>query len=443
MKRHILIDQLKPGMFLIGIDQSWWKTPWFTYHRLIKDMGDVAVLKKIGVRKVVIDISKGDDVQDNAHTSEVATNDQSGAACNGSEKLDSDPSHVESDHTGLNGAGSDDGPAQTCDSPRASTAESVVRLVEAAKGVHAAAVLAVERIFEGVATGAPIENPALHAVVTSVLDQIVQAPRILPQLALVQNLQRVEQHLYTHVVNVCAFAAMVGVELELPREQLEWLATGALLHDVGFARLPSNLFRKRKGHTKQEHALLQKHTELGVSMLATTPDVEPEVRRIVLEHHERQDGSGYPRGLRQGDISSLSDIVSVCDCLDSMIGNWGSPPPIPSAMALRQLYGEAKAGRFTPAPAERLIKCLGVYPLGSLVELSTGERAVIVGVNPHETLKPSIKLVTDSQGQSYAAPWVVNLAAPLMGEPAREIRTLLDPGKEGIDVGRFLHPLCW
>lgn len=446
VKKQILIDQLKPGMFLIGMDQSWWKTPFLTHHRLIKNEAEIQLLRKAGVRKVVIDIKRGRDLEEDQingcdrHPETVADNIRA---------LE-EPASI---HTPLrpnevsSSSGSESEEAKTDFSTGRDIpieqAPNFPRLLKTAKEVHCAAVLAIERIFEGVVTGAPIDNPALQYVVQSILDSIFENSRVLPQVALVQNLQRVDSHLYSHVVNVCAFATMLGVELGLPQEQLEWLATGALLHDVGYMRLPRNLFRKRKEHTEEEEALLRQHTDLGVAMVVSCSGVAKEVQRIIAEHHERQDGSGFPKGLVHPEISALSDLVALCDCFDSMTGSWGIPPPIPASMALRQLYGEAKAGKLTLPPAERLIKCLGVYPLGSLVELSTGERGVIVGINPEDMLRPSIKLMVDSEGKPFPVPWVVNLASPPDGQPQRGIRVLLNPAEEGIEVVAYLHHLCW
>ena len=441
MKQNISIDQLKPHMFLVSVDQSWWNTPFLTHHRLIKDMGEVQLLKKAGIKRVTIDPTKGLDVE------EPAPNDLPGTSSG-----DQAPESL----AGLGEAEPEDTPETESpdhgithdyvkkSSPLPLDPQEVRHSVESAKKVYQAAVLAVERIFEGVATGAPIDNPALEHVVTMVLAHIKEDPRVLPQLVLVHSLQQIEPHLYSHVVNVSALATMVGVELELEPRALELVATGGLLHDIGYMRLPRNLFRKRSGHTEEEQALLKQHSELGVAMLlASCPDCDPEIQRIVLEHHEYQDGTGYPQGLTGDSISCLSDIVALCDCFDSMIGSWGSAPPVPASLALRELYARAKSGLLTQPPAEQLIKCLGVYPIGSLVELSTGERGVIVGVNPGDMLRPSIKLLMDAQGNSYSSPWVVNLAVPLAGQPIRTVQSLLNPVQEGLDVSPYLHHLCW
>jgi putative nucleotidyltransferase with HDIG domain len=441
MKKKISIDQLKPQMFLVGVDQSWWKTPFLTHHRLIKNMDEVQLLKNADIRAVTIDPTKGLDVE------EPAPDDLSGS---------SSGKQTPELLAGSGEAEPEDMPET--ESPNYETthdlaeksfpppleAQDVRHTVVSGKQVYQAAVLAVERIFEGVATGAPIDNPALKHVVKMVLDHINEDPKVLPQLVLVHSLQQIEPHLYSHVVNVSALATMVGVELKLEAHALELIATGGLLHDIGYMRLPRNLFRKRSGHTEEEQVLLKQHSELGVAMLlASCPDCDPEVQRIVLEHHEYQNGTGYPKGLTGDSISCLSDIVALCDCFDSMIGSWGSAPPVSASLALRELYAKAKSGLLTQPPVEQLIKCLGVYPLGSLVELSTGERGVIVGVNAGDMLRPSIKLLMDTQGDPYSSPWVVNLAVPLAGQPNRTIQSLLNPLQEGLDVSPYLHHLCW
>jgi len=444
MKKNIPIDQLQPRMFLVGVDQSWWKTPFLTHHRIIKNMGEVQLLKKAGIKTVTIDPSKGLDVEELVPDDLQATlvGDPVRKPIDGivEDELQETP-ETGSPEQASSQTLVENSSIPTLDS-RSVSHHNVPQGVESAKQVYQAAVEAVERIFEGVATGAPIDNPALEHVVKIVLDQIKEDPKMLPQFVLVQSLKKIEPHLYSHVVNVSALATMVGVEMELEQRSLEWLATGALLHDIGYMRLPRNLLRKRSGYTEKEQALLNQHTELGVAMLASCPDCAPEVRRIVVEHHECQDGTGYPKGLTGDSISSLSDIVSLCDSFDSMIGSWGGAPPVPASLALRELYAKAKTGVLIQRPAERLIKCLGVYPLGSLVELSTGERGVIVGVNQADMLRPSIKLLMDAQGNPYSSPTIVNLAVPVAGDPNRTIHALLNPNQEGLDVSPYLHHLC-
>lgn len=174
--------------------------------------------------------------------------------------------------------------------------------------------------------------------------------------------------------------------------QLKLLGFAALLHDIGQLRLPLNLVRKIQKFTPQEHKLMQAHCEMGVAILNQFADVPDEAKYMVLEHHERLDGSGYPKGLRSHQISFLTQILSIADIYDAQISGRCSFPPVPPARALSELYRAAVEGQHHMFLIQRLIQLLGVYPIGSLVQLNTGEHAIVVWVNSHSRLTPTIKI---------------------------------------------------
>ena len=114
---------------------------------------------------------------------------------------------------------------------------------------------------------------------------------------------------------------------------------------------------------------------MGEAMLNQFPDFPEESKRMVVQHHERLDGSGYPKGLQGQEISELTQILSIADTYDAQISGRCSQPPVPPARALAELYKAAIAGQYSTTLVQRLIHLLGVYPIGSLVKLNTGERS--------------------------------------------------------------------
>jgi len=211
------------------------------------------------------------------------------------------------------------------------------------------------------------------------------------------------------------------------------------LHDVGHTRLPRNIYRKQSLYTEQERRLVQQHPYLGAAILAKATELHEESCRIVLEHHERLDGSGYPKGLRGLQISPLSEIVSIADMYDAMLSSWEGRPPLAPAQAVKELYKYGLQGLCDRRWVERVIRCLGIYPVGSLVELSTGERGVVTAANPADALRPTVKLILDAKLLPYATPTLVNLAAPPEHELERSILRALDPNKEPLQSATHLQ----
>lgn len=442
MKKQISLDQLKPGMFLVGMDQSWWNTPFLFHHRFIKDKSEIHRLRQAGVRHVIIDTAKGLSEEDFplSETDSVVSppsenpphQDHAGGVS--LPPVDSssmqEEEHRTSDSTGdLHMDVKATTPAG--DSPPLTTQEVAQR-------VRDAAIQAVQQVFEGVRIGLPLDNPILEKAANAIVQQVLHDSQALPQLVLIHNLSMVDKHLYSHVVDVCALSVVLGIEMGWDEATLRLLAVGALLHDIGYVRLPNNLVRNRRQATESEHDLLVKHAEIGYSMIQTCPDFSDEVKRIVLEHHERMDGSGEPNAIKGEQVLPLGQVVALVDEFDKVTSNWGKGPSRSSAIVLRELYQEAQEGRFLMRPIERLIQCLGIYPFGSVVELSTGEQGIVILTNPSNLLKPKVKVIAGSDHGPYPVPFIVDLANPSPGEPVRSIRSLLDAHQEQIHVEKYL-----
>ncbi len=444
MKKQIPLDQLKPGMFLLSMDQSWWNTPFLVHHRFIKDNGEIEQIRKAGVQFVGIDVSKGlrDESPESLESPEQPDSELSSGGQVEYDGLESKsprnnepcneevPSCNSTDTFSLAVLSDQEHGASKSDIPK-------IGLQEAARRVRTAAVRAVEQVFEGVRFGEPLDRPLLENTAYALLQQIVDDPQAFPQLVLVGNLAAVDKHLYSHVVDVCALAVVLGIELGWEEHELRSLAMGGLLHDIGYIRLPNNLVRNRKHAGEADRVLLGQHSEVGHSIVKSSSDLSPDIKQIILEHHERIDGAGEPHGLTGERLSSLGQVVGLVDQFDKLTSNWGMGPSRSSALVLKDLYQEAKDGRFPLRPIERLIQCLGVYPLGSVVELSTGEQGVVIMTNPSNLLKPTIKLIVGADHLPYPVPWNIDLACPGSGEPDRSIRLLLDANQEQIQVEKY------
>jgi HD-GYP domain-containing protein (c-di-GMP phosphodiesterase class II) len=393
--KRIAIEKLIPGMFVVEMDVPWYRTPFLFRKKLINDLQTIELMKQHGIRMLTIDTSKGSDL-----------------------------------------------PSATQPSVNAASTDSNVPFPKELKTeqaiIYAQAQEAVERIFDDLERGVPPSPEATKAIVSNVLDQVLNDRAAIATQVAIQKIKQFDRSLTTHALDTCILSLIVAIESELDQPMQELVGMGALLHDAGYVRLPRNLVRKRDEGTGQEKTLLEQHCKLGVTLLSEHPGMHEDVLRIVREHHERSDKSGFPAGLGHDQISHLAQIVGIVDVYDAMVSRRGALPAMIPHDAVRQLFLAGEGGQFEKALVEVMIRSIGVYPVGSLVRLNTGEQAVVIGVNPQQRLKPLVKVTTDPQGGSYPTPIKIDLAAPSSDHTVRSVLRVLDPVRERVNIGIHL-----
>jgi len=189
----------------------------------------------------------------------------------------------------------------------------------------------------------------------------------------------------------------------------------------------------------QENSLMKQHPQLSIAVMAEAGDVPDLTRQIISQHHEHENGSGYPNKLNGAAVSPLAQIVGLVDTYDGMVSFRNGRPPLLPHDAIRQLFVLGEKGRFDKALIEVAIKALGVYPIGSLIKLNTGESAVVVGLNHEHRLKPRIRIITDQKGQACIEPIDVDLSTQNGQQPQRTILRALDPKQEHVNVPAYLE----
>lgn len=196
---------------------------------------------------------------------------------------------------------------------------------------------------------------------------------------------------YSHPMNVAVLSMMVGREAHLGEAEMAVLALGALFHDIGKERIPKKLLKKRGGLTRPEQALLDEHPALGAEILSGLKGFPEGVARVVAQHHERLDGSGVPAGLKGEAIDRLARIVAVADAYDNHCNHVDPMESLTPYLALSYMFGQQKH-LFDVELLALFIRCLGVYPPGTVVELSNGDVGMVMAVNPKNQLNPSVML---------------------------------------------------
>ncbi len=234
-----------------------------------------------------------------------------------------------------------------------------------------------------------VDLPKLQHGVEAMVASVVRNPSA---FAWLNQIKRVDDYSYHHALGCAIWAASFGRFLGLEKSELHMLALGGLLFDMGKIELPNELLVAARPLTGEERESMKRHVEAGLTMLSKTPGLSPRIIEIVATHHERHDGSGYPRGLSGGEIPIFGRIMGLIDSYDAMT----SERPYASARsphaAVQELY-ESRNSLFQPELVEQFIQSCGIYPTGSLVELSSGEVGVVTEIHSLKRLRPKVMLV--------------------------------------------------
>lgn len=213
--------------------------------------------------------------------------------------------------------------------------------------------------------------------ITGVVSEIVTGVDHNPNAMLaMRSLQKADAYTWNHCFNVATLSVVFSKFLGYTQQQAYYLGLAGFLHDVGKQFIPLNILNAPRRLSPNEFRIMQQHSELGFKRLLDIKELPDVVRKGILEHHEKADGTGYPAGRRLGEINPIASVVSVVDVYDALSSNRPYKTAMPAAQALSYIYGMRESA-FPPLLAERFIRCVGIYPTGSLVTLSDGNMAVV------------------------------------------------------------------
>jgi putative nucleotidyltransferase with HDIG domain len=443
--KTITIDQLKPGMFVVGMDQPWYRTPFLIHKRFIRNREEIDLLRQIGVRELKIDCCQGLDVaptpsgdaapaHDTQQTTAALQSDHANHAAQPPPpaQLQQPAPDREPNKPGLSGAATQEGTP---------TPPITREQAAAAQETYNQAVRSMERMFEDIEAGRVPKAERLQEVVSKVLTRVLNDDAAMLNTLSLQKMKRFDRTLASHALDVCTLSLIVAHDYGVVETELDVLGAGALLHDIGYIRLPRNLYRRSHDLTDQERTVMQQHPALGLSILQDAKEERNGVVRIVVEHHECGDGSGFPHKLKGDSLSILAQLVGLVDIYDGMVSRRGGRQAMLPHDAIRQLFRLGDKGQYPKDLIQTMIGSLGVYPISSLVSLNTGEKAVVVGMNRAQRLKPVVNVITGAQGGALIAPIRIDLGAQATGDSARTIVKVLDPLRERVNVAMFLDGL--
>jgi HD-GYP domain-containing protein (c-di-GMP phosphodiesterase class II) len=276
--------------------------------------------------------------------------------------------------------------------------------------------------------------PKLDAV-NEVVDDMVQSMVDNPDAMMwVAKMRDQDASTYGHVVKVSLYMIALGRHLGFPRSELSNLGMIGLLADVGKTKLPKSLLEKPGMLTAKEYALVREHVRLGLEAMA--PDKLPKlVLDGISQHHERLDGSGYPKGLKDDEISIYGRIAAIADTFAAMITPRSYANAVSPHDAILNLFEWAGTSFHEPL-VEQFVQAVGVFPVGSLVELSTGEVAIVLSHNKVRRLEPRVLVLTWPDKRQLDMPIERNLFDRPRGPDGKPIRIVraIAAGEYGIKI---------
>jgi len=248
-----------------------------------------------------------------------------------------------------------------------------------------------------------------------------------------------DEYTAIHSLNVCVLSLTFGRALKLSKDELNELGLGALLHDIGKMRVPLKVLNKPGKLTNDEFEVMKSHPGMGYDLLRNDKSLSAEVLTIVRNHHERLNGQGYPDNLSDKNISYFTKIVSITDVYDAITSDRVYHDGMTPHEALKRLY-EWMPNNFDKELIQTFIRTIGIYPVGSVVELKTGHIGLVVKLNESHRLKPVVMLIMNRDKEYYPRRKLVNLASSIWDKKAGkpEVKRILDAKEFNIDVKKII-----
>lgn len=378
-------SQLKPGMFVAELDRPWLETPFSLQGFTIRDDEDIAYVSRY-VESVYVDIDYvGSDVS---------------------------LPYIEAD----NGAKNTNG-------------LHIKKEFDKAKLSFEHATQAMEKAFQSIRRGEDIDMQKIRAAVKPIINNVLNNK---DASAILTRMRHKGEYLYNHSVGMAVWSAILGHQLGLMPDAVENLVTGCAMCDVGMSLLPDELYHQPSALKPNQKALIISHPLQGADYVRKSGEFDAEILSIIEQHHERHDGSGYPKGLSTNGITLSARIAGLVDTYDAMINCRPYARQRTSFDATQELLDNSDK-LFQGVLVEQFIQAIGLFPVGALVELNNGEVAIVVKQNETRKLRPEIVIILDSNKKPKTMFDLVDLFSLVQGtDDDLWITRELPPGTYGI-----------
>ncbi len=401
MIKRIPIRALKVGMYISDLNVDW------IPHANLQKKGRVpneAVIQKIaalGVRDLYIDTFKGKDTEDGLTQAEVdAINEEKLRKMGGLALMVR---------------------------PRLSLDEEMTN----AGRLHSEAINLVNGVMGDVKIGKSLEVAAIDNLADGLLDSIFRNHNALACLGCIRDK---DSYLMEHSVNLSVLMSIFGKSIQLDRDIMHQAVVGALLHDIGKILIPDDILHKPGKLTEDEFVQMKTHAEHSHTILMATDGVGPLSVVVAGQHHEKMDGSGYPKGLKGDEISPFGRMAAIVDVYDAITADRCYHKGMPPTMAVKKLL-EWSDHHLDRSLVSHFIRCIGIYPVGSLVLLESGRLGVVIEANESDQRLPVVRIMYHTRFRTFIKTERLDLSMPKVQD---RIVKAVEPRDYQIHVADFL-----
>lgn len=398
----ISVEQIQEGLY-IELPLKWSQHPFLMNHFLITNQKQINVIKKIGIKQLYYhdDKSKTAPLPKNAPTSEPDI-------------------------------------AQAADETKDLWNEKVERfkqLKERRKRINKCeknyvnTIQNVKKIMKELGSRPQQVIAEATELVDSVIDSLLDESELVIHL---MNQNNMDETLYYHSLNVTFLSLMLAKAAGFSRQEMKDIGLGALLHDMGQSKIPSQILRKQTPRNQAEQNFFELHPSYGLHSAEKLDNMTDNIKAIIMQHHEKNDGSGYPNKLTSAAINPLSKIVIIANSYDNHCNHINPVDSLTPYEALSHMFKQEKAG-YEGEYLAHFVRCLGIYPPGTVVELSNGTIGIVISLNQSDLLYPSV-LIYDKEIPKEEA-LIVDLKDSLL-KITRSIR----PHKLEPEIYEYLSP---
>jgi len=389
------VTGLQVGMYVCELDRPWLETPFLMQGFLIENLDDISVIQDI-CEYVYIEAVR-DTYIPPEETLRLEKSNQS--------------------------------------KPRYINKVSAQKEQQVAHGIYRHARQLTKSFMDEVRLGNSIDTEQAKEAVKDCVNSVLRNADALLWLS---KIRHQDDYTAEHSLSVCILCVAFGRHLGLREEELQLLGLCGMLHDVGKMKTPSEILNKEGKLTEKEFAIMKAHTVHGRNILMSHSGLYHGTVDVAYSHHERIDGEGYPRGLKGAGIPYFAKIVGICDAYDAITSDRVYSKGQSSLEALKILY-QNRGTQFDAELVIQFIQCIGLYPVGGIVELQSGEVAIILNTNYKDRRLPDVLLVLDNDKQAQPEPEVLHLMKLYRNEALgnRAIKAVLPSGSHGLKLSNF------
>lgn len=385
-------EDLTIGMYVQDVGRSWFRHPWTSKSRLITTQKEIEQLKSYGISEVMVDPARGSDAP-------AKPTPPQGVLFR-----------------------PETGKRQPPAKPVSEKILALERDIPQARQTYQEALAETKSVLNEALAGRVVRTDKIEQSVGNMVTGVMANK---DAYLAVYKLKSFDDYLYTHSLNVAVLAICLGSHLGLSKDLLHEIGVGAMMHDLGKTGVPPHILHKKGRLTNDEYKSMKVHPVLSAKLIERSGQFSSLTLAVARHHHERIDGTGYPDGLRGDQIEPHVVITALADVYDAVTSDRVYHKARTPHEAMKIIFSE-KDRQFAPKWVDHFIQCVGVYPAGTMIELSNGQMGVVHMANREELLRPAVRLITDERGHYLHGRNIIELSSP--EHAGVEITQVLDPG---------------